>query len=220
MYTKVYYSEGSDLMIMKEEFRALSLEDQVKLVNWYLIQDKSIVDIFKREKLIEADETSVRKKFVKNGYRHDKQLNQYVKCEQVEVHKNITKVHSSKEVHNSTQKVHKEIEPKDVDKKLVHKESTNVYMNQEILELVKNQQVWQQRMSEMWDWYSKQKNVVEPIELKISREKFGSEVAAKTFRVHKSVLLEFLQFSDEHGEYKQQDLVSQALLEFIQKYRR
>lgn len=214
MYTKVYYSEGSDSMIMREDFRVLSLEDQVKLVNWYLMQGKSMLDIFKRENIIEGDESSVRKKFVKNGYKHDKQLNQYVKCEEVQVHKKNTKVHSS------TQKVHKEIEPKDIDKSLVHEESTNVYMTQEILELVKSQQVWQQRMSEIWDWYSTQKNVVEPIELKISREKFGSEVAAKTFRVHKSVLLEFLQFSDEHGEYKQQDLVSQALLEFIQKYKR
>lgn len=72
-------------------------------------------------------------------------------------------------------------------------------------------------MMEMWDWYSKQKNIIDPIELKISG--FDGEVLAKTFRVHKNILSEFLEFSKAHSEYKQQDLISQALSEFIKRYK-
>ena len=37
-----------------------------------------MIDIFKKERLIETDESGVRKKFVKNGYKHDKEKNQYI----------------------------------------------------------------------------------------------------------------------------------------------
>lgn len=204
-------------MITKEAFKALSIEQQVYEVNLYLSQGKSMIKIFSVEKLIDADESSVRKRFNRNGYKHNKELNQYLKIANEEVHKSTTNIHETIE------SKHKAI-LKEVKKNMVHKDNKNVYKLQELpselLQIIENQQVWNQRMSEMWSWFSKQKNIVEPLELKISREQFEGEIVAKTFRVHKNILNEFLQFADDNKQYKQQDLVSKALYEFLQKYKK
>jgi|GEM_PF-6479038 len=64
------------LLWYKQDFNALTIQQQVGLINTYLIKGKSMIDIFKRECIIESNESSVRKSFVKNGFKLNREKKQ------------------------------------------------------------------------------------------------------------------------------------------------
>jgi len=60
---------------------------------------------------------------------------------------------------------------------------------------------------------------IEPIEVKIDRKKLSGNIKATAFRIDENILIAWKDFIEKYdGEYKVQDLVGQALLEFIEKY--
>ena len=62
---------------------------------------------------------------------------------------------------------------------------------------------------------------VEPIEIKIDRSKLSGNIKPAGFRIDETILSCWKDFIKNYdGEYKVQDLVGQALLEFINKYKK
>ncbi|MBU5482925.1 hypothetical protein KQI86_01220 [Clostridium sp. MSJ-11] len=59
-------------------------------------------------------------------------------------------------------------------------------------------------------------NIIEIQELKIRN--FDGELKVKNIKVYNEVLNRFNAFVDSHKELKQQDIISQALWEFLSKY--
>ncbi len=100
---------------------------------------------------------------------------------------------------------------------LVYKDNikVNAKIQNDLLEIagLKN------KINEMLSWYeTKHKNVVEIPELKLSQKHFTGEITVKSFRIYTDIIKKFENFANKHSQYKTQDLVSQAILEFIEKY--
>lgn len=75
------------------------------------------------------------------------------------------------------------------------------------------------KIHEIINWYeAKQKNVIEFPELKLDKKHFTGNVMVKSYRIYSDIVKKFDSFSEKHDQYKIQDLVSQALLEFMEKY--
>ncbi|MDD3301689.1 MAG: hypothetical protein PHR57_02890 [Patescibacteria group bacterium] len=101
---------------------------------------------------------------------------------------------------------------------LVYKDNikVNTKIQNDLLEIagLKN------KINEMLSWYeTKHKNVVEIPELKLSQKHFTGKITVKSFRIYTDIIKKFEIFANKHSQYKTQDLVSQALLELIEKYR-
>lgn len=81
-------------------------------------------------------------------------------------------------------------------------------------------------MKEVIQEYNKSKtkdNVIdlEPLEIKIDRSKLNGNIKAAGFRIDENILDLWKEFTNENkAEYKVQDLVGQALLEFMNKYKK
>ena len=80
------------------------------------------------------------------------------------------------------------------------------------------------KVDEMYKWYSVQKctNVrkeesIENVQFKISLH--DDEIVNRTFRIHKNVLSELKEFCTKNSNLKQQDIISQLLMEALQKYK-
>lgn len=75
-------------------------------------------------------------------------------------------------------------------------------------------------LKEMVSWYRKQTNtnIIELPEININITKLGGEVVTRSFKIYKEVAEDFSNFADSRKE-TQKDLISLALLEFIQKYK-
>ena len=72
------------------------------------------------------------------------------------------------------------------------------------------------KLEEMYKWYTLQTNVVEPIELKI--DKFDDIVVTRSYKIYNEIQKEFADYCKSQP-YKTQDIISQALKEFLQKYK-
>lgn len=149
------------------------------------------------------------------GKKEDKSITDVnKKSKKVSNDKNNTKVNEIKaeKVNKSNTKVNEsstEI--------LVYKDNikVNAKIQNDLLEIagLKN------KINEMLSWYeTKHKNVVEIPELKLSQKHFTGEITVKSFRIYTDIIKKFENFANKHSQYKTQDLVSQAILEFIEKY--
>ena len=62
---------------------------------------------------------------------------------------------------------------------------------------------------------------IEPIEVKINRKNLSGNIKQVGFRIDETILEEWKSFiKDYDGEYKVQDLIGEALRQFIHKYRK
>lgn len=209
-------------MLKREDFIALTIQQQVDLVNSYLMQGKSMIDIFKRECIIEADESSVRKRFVKNRFSRDKEKNQYVKID--EVSKEYSKKNTTeKQYPRSNIKViplekYPQSNPGVIPSKEYPNSNTLVVSpdkTERLLKLVDQQP----ELEELLKWWKNEKNIIDIPEITLNKAEFTGEILGKTFKTYKNVIDKFLSFCDKHGEYTQRDLVAMALLEYVQKYK-
>jgi|GEM_PF-1374406 len=75
-------------------------------------------------------------------------------------------------------------------------------------------------LKEMVGWYKKQTNtnIIEVPELNINNVKLNGEVITRSFKMYKGIAEEFSKFAENRKE-KQKDLISIAILEFINKYK-
>lgn len=73
------------------------------------------------------------------------------------------------------------------------------------------------KLDEVYSWYSKEKNLIEQEELKIN--KFEGNPINRTFKLYPHIQNQFKKFCEEHNTYKVQDIISQALYEFMIKYK-
>lgn len=77
------------------------------------------------------------------------------------------------------------------------------------------------RIKEMLSWYeTKQKNVIELPELKIDKRILKGEAVVKTYRVNSIAVKEFEGLCEKYKEFTTQNLLSQAIIEFVERYRK
>jgi len=76
-------------------------------------------------------------------------------------------------------------------------------------------------LKEMVGWYKKQTNtnIVDIPELNINNSKLDGEIVTRSFKMYKEIAGKFSKFAETRKE-KQKDLISIAILEFINKYKR
>lgn len=86
-----------------------------------------------------------------------------------------------------------------------------------LIELTKSYE----KIQEVLDWYeTKQKGLIETPELIIDGKISLGDHSSRTFRVNTNIMKEFDKFGTKRKQFRTQDLISQALLEFIEKYKK
>lgn len=192
----------------KQKFNALKIEDQVKYVN----AEMKTKDLEKTCKSVGSNKPAMIKKFKNKGYMLDAKKKKFeVHKDEPDIHKVETQVNTKEHEHNTN--IH---EAKEV---VVHKDVIKIHpkVQKNIVDVSEAKD----RIFEMLQWYeSKHKNVIEMPSLTIEKNKFESEIITRAFRVHKKVLDWFMELAEVHPQYKQQDLMSQALFEFVERYRK
>ena len=193
------------------EWKKERIEEIKDYINLELAKGRPMVSIEKED--FEANERVIHKRLVRAGYK--KIDNQYILSSDVRQVSNnsITK---DKDKHNKsiTTVIQKQEEAISKDFK-----ETDIQALKELISLV-------EPLKNVIQVYNKsittEKYIdVEPIEIKIDRTKLSGNIKATGFRIDETILDYWREFiKNYNGEYKVQDLVGQALLEFIEKYKR
>lgn len=179
-----------------DSFNKLSIEEQIEYINAELKQGKTLTGI---AKALGIGRTTISDRARKAEYKYNKDLNKYVQLQKQDENNNYK---NNENVIEPT----KQIVNIDTNKE-------NTHYN-DMIKVIKGMET---KLDEVYGWYNKQKNCIEPIELKIN--KFEGEALNRTFKVYPDILDDLKEFCGEHKVYKVQDIISQAFLEFMQKYR-
>lgn len=76
-----------------------------------------------------------------------------------------------------------------------------------------------EKLEAVYKWYEKEHEVIDitPQELKI--DKFEGDAVSRAYKFYPQVQKEFIEFCKKHRQYKSQDIICQALKEFMEKYK-
>ena len=193
------------------EWKKERIEEIKDYINLELAKGRPMVSIEKED--FEANERVIHKRLVRAGYK--KIDNQYILSNDViQVSNNSITKDKDKYNKSITTVIQKQEEAISKDFK-----ETDIQALKELISLVKP-------LKDVIQVYNKsittEKYIdVEPIEIKIDRTKLSGNIKATGFRIDETILDYWREFiKNYNGEYKVQDLVGQALLEFIEKYKK
>ncbi len=87
-----------------------------------------------------------------------------------------------------------------------------------LIDTMKNLKNMNDKLEEMYSWYELQTKVVERDTLRI--EPNNHDTVTRSFKVYKDIYEDFMELSKKkYSTYKVQDLISQAIKEFCNKYK-
>lgn len=152
--------------------------------------------------------------FKRNNYTYDKELliyisnNKDISKESIKYYKSSTKVLPDKNEQNT---------------KVTQKYYNNSIAKEEVVNVigwVKDQQEKQEEYEKLFNYVREQikkDNIIELPKLEIEKDALKGKAIGKSMKVYTDVLNDFDAFCNK-SEFKKQDILSQALLEFLKKY--
>ena len=201
----------------RKEFDKISIEEQVKYINKELYNGCTLTKVCS---LIGIGRSTVRDRFKKIGQRYDGSINRYVRDNS---NTSLTSDNGKTEMSCDEDKT---IVSQDKEQAIIkYRDSSNTLVTDKkvmknLLELSNNHD----KIMEVLNWFESDRdktNVIEVSEgIKIDLPQEKDTEFRKTVRLNGVVWKQFSEFCKEHGEFKQKDLHSQALLEYIEKYKK
>ena len=71
----------------------------------------------------------------------------------------------------------------------------------------------------MIEWYRLNNTVIEDNELKIDLKEFTGDLQPRSYKLYENVREALKDFTEKHKEYKAQDIINKAIMEFITRYK-
>jgi hypothetical protein len=207
MKHKLYYNvRGQNVDIdLKEDitfndFRALTLLDQVKFINDCLMAGETLTGIGSKRHI---NKSYIRQHFEDNNYFYNKDSKTY-KLDKWAIEEEQASII---------------IPSNDFENRLIKSEQK---LNKTIYDFEKRFNDVELNIKAMALWL--EKGQPSPLdnnknELNINISEFSGEVKTRSFKIYGNVLDQFILFCNEHKNNRQQDIMTQALLEFINKYK-
>lgn len=179
------------------EFDELKIIDQVEYINKKLNEGCTLTNICKS---IGIGRTTIRDRFKNISYEYNKTTKQYESfIEIIEeadiIDNNQNKLESSDKVVGAT-----------LDK------------NKVLEDMVLNYSDMNNKLNEMYEWYKLQSSEIVVQNKKLIIEDFEGDVVVRSYKLYEPIQKEFAEFC-KGNKYKVQDLLSQAIKDFLDKYK-
>ncbi|BDR65720.1 DUF4250 family protein [Clostridium tetani] len=189
----------------KQKFNSLDLLEQLEYVNKKLSDGESLREISNG---LNISKTTIRNRLKKIDYVYDKDKKQYIKDDE-----NVEDEYK----HNTNVLLHKE-------KQGEYKYNTNIldavldkeHIREKLVNIIDSYD----NIQAMLKWFENQKNIIEVQEINIDTDKLIGDVKTTTVRLYSKVWDDFRKFMKDYPEYKSMDLVSMALVEYMNKYKK
>lgn len=188
----------------KTEFNDLDVMEQIEYINKSLLEGNTLTNICKS---IGIGRSTIRDRFKKVSYEYNKAINQYESIVEIVEAGTIAQAEAN--------------EPIKEDIKPVIQQSSNLVVgtdNEILTSLINNYDDMNNKLNEMYNWYKLQSSnkVVQTEKFKV--DDFEGDIVVRSYKLYEPIQREFLEFCKKNNKYKVQDILSQALKEFLDKY--
>ncbi|MCY6372800.1 hypothetical protein [Clostridium ganghwense] len=191
----------------REEFKSMSDKERIAWVCKEYNKGKTTAQIIKEYNLAK---NTLGDTFRRNGYASDKSVGQYVINSSQ--HVNITQnQHKPNIIVENKKEIHKNIFPEEIKENLL-----------QMIEWYKKQKEKEDEREQIFEWIKKNmqnKDLIEVPEITIDKQQLRGEVKTRSFTIYSDVLQKFNNFCSNQP-YSKQDLLSMALLEYIDRYKK
>ena len=183
----------------KDIFNELDILEQIDFINKKLKEGYSLSKL-DNENIISSRKT-ISNRFKKVGYELNKESNQYENTIE------IVKPEVKEIITTNTQK----------------QESSNIVVrgdqvnNKALEQLILNYADMNDKLNEVYEWYQESSNNV-VIEDKLEINDFEGNVVVRSYKLYEPIQKEFAEFCAS-SKFRVQDILSQALKEFLDKYK-
>lgn len=186
----------------KEEFNKLEILQQIAYVNTELKKEKSLRIIGTDLKM---SKTTFRDRFTKVGYMYNADLKEYNNDNNPEIQL------QQKNVKASQNTVKPKTEP-------IAKDNVEQKYKEDILELVQNKN----ELLEMIKNYKNNAKAIKTTEFNINNlpQELQTNILRKTLKIYEPIYNNFDEVCNSYGNFKRQDLISMAIFEFCNKYKK
>lgn len=195
---------------MSKNFNKLLVDEQVKFINEELKKNNNI-SLKKVCKNFGLNKVKLNDKFYGGGYEYDADHRAYIKVSVMQKNnKDISNI-KNKEI---------EVDPA-VNKNYKTLDINRLENIEKALKEVKELLELKDSLKEVVQEYNKNKNIIDipgPAELKIDIDSFESTLSNRVIKVYDNINKDWIKFCKKNKQFKMQDLYSQALKEFIEKY--
>lgn len=192
----------------KTEFNDLDVMEQIEYINKSLLEGNTLTNICKS---IGIGRSTIRDRFKKVSYEYNKSINQYESIVEVIEAETIAPAGANKPIKEDVKPFVQESSNLVV--------GTELYKNNEILiNMINNYDDNLSKLNELYDWYKLQSSnkVVQTEKFKV--DDFEGDIVVRSYKLYEPIQREFLEFCKKNNKYKVQDILSQALKEFLDKY--
>ncbi|MCY6485893.1 hypothetical protein OW763_16400 [Clostridium aestuarii] len=190
----------------RDIFKNMSDQERIAWVRKEYNKGKTTAQIIKEYNLAK---NTVGDTFRRNGYVADKNIGQYVLNNSE--HVNITQnKHKSNIVEDKKDK-HENIFPEEIKENLL-----------QMITWYKEQKEKEEEREQIFDWIKKNmenKDLIEVPEITIDKQQLSGAVKTRSFTIYSDVLQKFNDFCSGQP-YSKQNLLSMALLEYIERYKK
>ncbi|HJF35960.1 MAG TPA: DUF4250 domain-containing protein [Clostridium perfringens] len=188
--------------MLRIDFDKLEIIEQIEYINNKLIEGNTLTNICKD---LGIGRSTIRDRFKKVSYEYNKAINQY---------ESIVEIVEAETVAPN--------EPIKEEIKLVIQQSSNKVVgtdNEILTSLINNYDDMNNKLNEMYNWYKLQSSnkVVQTEKFKV--DDFEGDIVVRSYKLYEPIQREFLEFCKKNNKYKVQDILSQALKEFLDKYK-
>lgn len=189
----------------KTEFNSLEVMEQIEYINKSLLEGNTLTNLCKS---IGIGRSTISDRFKKVSYKYNKSINQYESI--VEIIEAIEPALPA----GANEPIKEDITP-------VIQQSSNLVVgtdNEILTSLINNYDDMNIKLNEMYNWYKLQSSnkVVQTEKFKV--DDFEGEIVVRSYKLYEPIQREFLEFCKRNNKYKVQDILSQALKEFLEKY--
>lgn len=186
------------------EFDSMQVLNQINYINSQLKSSYTLTKICQN---IGIGRTTIRDRFLKEGYTYNKELNTYINDKsitEVNIDKNISHKNNTIVNNNSINDLHS------------IQDFNNI--KNDLLELIKNKDDIMLMLSN----YKSNHNVIEIPQLDINNlpEEMQKSITTKSIKIYEPVYNLFNDLCKSYSSIKKQDLISLALYEFYNRYKK
>ncbi|MGL5715174.1 MAG: hypothetical protein ACRCX2_19310 [Paraclostridium sp.] len=189
----------------RNEFDKLEAIEQIEYINNKLMEGNTVTNVCKS---IGIGRSTIRDRFEKVSHKYNKSTNRY-EC--------IVEIIEATEGNSIERKTDTIIE----DIPNIQESSLKVVGtdNEILTEIITNYDENLSKLNEMYSWYKLQSSnkVVETDKLKV--DDFEGDIVVRSYKLYEPIQQEFADFCKVNNKYKVQDILSQALKEFLDKYK-
>lgn len=187
----------------KDEFNSLQVMEQIEYINKLLKDNMTLTSI---SKTLGVGRSTIRDRFKKLDYTYNKDLNKYALSDNKDCNTDVAQ---------ANKKVLKSINTNDLkkyDDSNTDVKSLDKAMKGKLINVMGEYDV----LMEMIELYKSNSNVLQS-NILIDLPNVASELTS--FRVNKEILKQFKEFLKEQREYRNIDLVSMALKEYMENHK-